>query len=679
MAALHFSHTPISFANAIDPNPLPNADSASGVATRLAALLMLLLAMLLPGTTRADPVVEGTREREACADRDPTRRAFFGDLHVHTAFSLDASTMGTRTRPTDAYRFAWGERIGIQPFDDGGRPMRSVRLDRPLDFAAVTDHAELLGETRICNSPGMTGYDSIVCRIFRNWPRVAFFWMNAQANRGLRHDFCGENGRICREAARIPWRENWEATEAAYDRSAACRFTAFHAYEWTGGAGAGNNFHRNVVFANDVVPALPLSFIEAPRLVDFWAGLGKTCRDAGTGCDVLVIPHNSNLSAGRMFRTKLPDGTPIGKTEASGRAAYELLVEIMQHKGESECMLGLDSEDELCRFEKLAQNNFSGRFIPSSADPPLPRQFVRNILKQGLRVEDRLGINPFKFGFIASTDTHLGTPGLTAEVSSFPGHGGAGKSTGNEMPRGFPDHIDFNPGGLAVVWAEENSRHSLFEGMRRKETYGTSGPRIQLRFFGGWNYPDSLCDDADFARKGYAGGVAMGGDLPPPAKRPDSGESSEARLSPAPVFAISALRDPGTPQSSSTPLQQLQIIKGWLEDGSLHERVYRVAGDSHNGSGVDLDSCRTWGPGFDSLCGVWRDPDFDARQSAFYYARVVENPTCRWSQKLCIANHIRCHDPEKVPIGFEPCCAESHQRSIQERAWSSPIWYTPKR
>lgn len=660
---------------ASDPNP-PRCESSAFVAPSRAALVALILfAMLSPGIAHAEPVIEGLREREPCADRVSTRRAFFGDLHVHTAFSLDASTMGTRTRPTDAYRFAWGERIGIQPFDRGGRPMRSVQLDRPIDFAAVTDHAELLGETRICSSPGMTGYDSLVCRTFRTWPRVAFFWMNSQASRAQRHDFCGDDGEICRKAARIPWKENWEATEAAYDRSAACRFTTFHAYEWTGAAGAGDNLHRNVVFANDVVPDIPLSFIDAPKLVDFWTRLGKTCRDAGSGCDVLVIPHNSNLSAGKMFRTRLPDGSLIGKKEASKRASYELLVEIMQHKGESECMLGLDSEDELCQFEKLAQNSFGGRFIPGSANPPVPRQFVRNILKEGLRVEERLDINPFKFGFIASTDTHLGTPGLVAEASSFPGHGGAGKPPGDDLPHGFPDHIDFNPGGLAVVWAEENSRHSLFEGMRRKETYGTSGPRIQLRFFGGWNYPDDLCDDAAFARNGYAGGVPMGSDLPAPPKRAVSSASSTAK--PAPVFAISALRDPGTQKSASAPLQQVQIIKGWIEDGRLHERVYEVAGDSHNGSGVDLDSCRTWGPGFDSLCGIWRDPDFDARQPAFYYTRVVENPTCRWSQKLCIANHIRCHDPDKVPVGFEPCCDETHRRSIQERAWSSPIWYTP--
>ncbi|MDP6978555.1 MAG: DUF3604 domain-containing protein [Myxococcota bacterium] len=623
---------------------------------------------------QATAVVEGTVEREVCEDRTADRRAFFGDLHVHTGFSLDASTMGTRTHPADAYRFAQGERVGIQPFDANGRPMRSIQLERPIDFAAVTDHAELLGETRICNTPGMTGYDSIICRIYRAWPRVAYYWMNLQAARGIRHDFCGDDGGICREAARTPWQENREAAEAAYDRSAACRFTTFHGYEWTGGAGLGNNFHRNVIFANDVVPDLPTSFIETPDLVQFWGRLDRECRSAEGECDVLVIPHNSNLSAGRMFRTKTEDDLSIGRTEVERRNAFEPLVEIMQHKGESECSLGLGTRDELCRFEKLSTNSFGARSVPGSSAEPLPRQFVRNILKEGLRIEARLGTNPFAFGFIASTDTHLGAPGLAQESSSYPGHGGAGKPPGDKLVRGFPDHIDFNPGGLAGVWAEENSRRSLFAGMKRKETFGTSGPRIQVRLFGGWGYPETMCQSDRFARAGYDGGVPMGSTLPP---RPGQDDPSTPPASRAPNFAVSAMRDAGTTLSPGTPLQRIQIIKGWLEDGKLKERVYDVAGNARSGAGVDLDTCRTWGTGFDSLCDVWSDPDFDAREPAFYYARVVENPTCRWSQQLCIANHIRCNDLDDVPEGFEPCCDENHTRTIQERAWTSPIWYTP--
>lgn len=649
----------------------PTQSSSRSRRTRLRRGLGLLGILVLAGTPAA-ALMEGSVERAVCDDRSEERRAYFGDLHVHTGFSLDASTMGTRTRPADAYRFAQGERIGIQPFDANGRPMRSIQLERPIDFAAVTDHAELLGETRICNTPGLEGHDSLVCRIYRGWPRLAFYWMNFQSSRGVRHDFCGDDGSLCRLAARTPWQENREAAEAAYDRSAACRFTTFHGYEWTGTAGLGANFHRNVIFANDVVPELPTSYVESPDLVEFWGRLDRECKSADTGCDVLVIPHNSNLSAGRMFRTTTDTEHAIGKTEVERRHTFERLVEIMQHKGDSECAMGIGTEDELCAFEKLSARDIGSQTLQRETDPPLPRQFVRNILKEGLRIEQRLGVNPFAFGFIASTDTHLGAPGLVNESSSYPGHGGAGKPPSDRLERGFPDHLEFNPGGLAGVWAEENSRTALFAAMQRKETFGTSGPRIQVRLFAGWDYNEAMCESNEFARTGYRKGVPMGGQLAAP---PNAG--GVTATSQAPTFAVSALRDAGTPLSPGTPLQRIQIVKGWLEDGRLKERVYDVAGDPRNGAGVDLDTCRTWGTGADSLCNVWSDPDFDAREPAFYYARAVENPTCRWSQQLCIANHVRCNDPAGVPEGFEPCCSDRHARTIQERAWSSPIWYTP--
>ncbi len=617
----------------------------------------------------AEKIQQERVDREACADRHPLRRAYFGDLHVHTRFSLDASTMGTRTHPRDAYRFAQGKRLGIQPMDSQGNPMRSVQLARPLDFAAVTDHAELFGETQICNHPDLPGGKSIVCMVYRNWPRVAFFWMNAQASRAVRHDFCGKNGEHCLEAARTPWREMQEAAEAAYDRTSACRFTTFHAYEWTGAAGLGNNAHRNVIFASEIVPELPISFIDAPVLTDFWSRLDRECRNSGTGCDVLVIPHNSNLGAGLMFRTTLPDGSPIPRSEAQLRTEFEPLVEIMQHKGDSECLPGLGNTDELCAFEKLTMGSFGGRFVSSQAKAPVARQFVRNIYKEGLVEEARLGIDPFRFGIIASTDTHLGTPGLAEESADFPGHGGAGKPAGDELPAGLPDHLDFNPGGLAVVWAEENTRSSLFAAMQRKETYGTSGPRMQVRFFGGWDFPADLCQQADWVERADSSGQPMGSVLGPPAK---SGEL-------APVFIASALGDPGAEGFSATPLQRIQIIKGWSEGSSTHERVYDIAGDPPGEAQVNVDTCETSGSGHAALCSVWRDPDFDPNERAFYYARVLENPSCRWSQKLCIANRIRCNDPDGVPEGFENCCSPEHRRSVQERAWTSPIWYSPSK
>jgi hypothetical protein len=613
------------------------------------------------------PLAAGAESgREPCASPAPLRMPFFGDLHVHTRFSLDASTQGTRNRPADAYRFARGERLGIQPYDANGKPLRHIQLERPLDFAAVTDHAELLGARHICDTPGLEGHDSWVCRVYRRWPRVAFFWMNYQSSVGESHQFCGDDGSVCRDAARGPWQETLEAAEAAYDRSSDCGFTSFAAYEWTGGAGPGNNFHRNVIFRNSHVPELPISFIDGVELPQLYARLRSECSDSGD-CDAVVIPHNSNLGGGRMFDTFRSDGSPITAADARERAQFETLVEIMQHKGESECMMGVGSEDELCGFEKLAQSNFRGRYSALLAKPPSERQFVRHALQSGLAEDARIGVNPFKFGIIASTDTHLAAAGLVDESADYPGHGGAGTPVGDSLPVGLPDEIDFNPGGLAVLWAEENSRESLFDAMRRREAYGTSGPRISVRFFGGWDYPATLCESDDFAAAGYARGTPMGGDLPPWRVGSDD----------VPNFAVSALRDPGSENQPGSPLQRIQIVKGWLAGSELHERVFDVAGSPENGASVDLQSCEPRGAGHDALCAVWRDSNFDASQHAFYYARVVENPTCRWSQKLCAASGVDCDAPETIREGFEACCSPAHQPVIQERAWTSPIWYAP--
>ena len=603
-----------------------------------------------------------------CVDHSADRSAYFGDLHVHTALSLDASTQDTRTRPAEAYRFAKGERLGIQPFRADGTPMRHIQLSRPLDFAAVTDHAELLGEVNICASEGLPGYDSWVCIMYRNWSWGAFMWMNYQASVGQRHDFCGEGGKLCLEAARAPWKEILDAAEAHQDRSPACRFTTFPAYEWTGGVGGtGNNYHRNVIFENENVPDLPISFIDEPVLEDFWDRLGRECVDAGTGCDVVVIPHNSNLSGGLMFQTTRTDGGALKATDAVRRARYERLVEIMQHKGESECHPAFSAEDELCGFEKLATNSFGARFLPSGDSAPVARQFLRRVYLEGLEIDRQLGVNPFQFGIIASTDTHLGAAGLAAESGDYPGHGGAGTPAGDAVPTGFPDELDFNPGGLAVLWAEENSRESLFAAMKRREAYGTSGPRMRVRFFGGWELPSDLCESGGLVTTGYALGVPMGGQL----------TDAPGERANGPVFAVSSLRDPGTPGRPGTPLSRVQIVKGWLAGDTLRERVIEVAGDPQKGATVDPATCETSGAGFDSLCSVWRDPDFAPGQHAFYYARVIENPTCRWSQRLCVARGVQCDDPSTIGEGLEGCCAEEHRPVIQERAWTSPIWYRP--
>jgi hypothetical protein len=636
----------------------------SGIGRRLAAAAVLACCVVAAAGTAAGAPPAAGEARQPCASRNPLRNPYFGDLHVHTALSLDASTQGTRALPADAYRFARGEPLALPPFAADGTPLCSVRLARPLDFAVVTDHAELFGELTICQTPELPGYDALPCVIYRHWPRLAFFMANSQVSNSLapkRFSFCGDGGAACRSAAYTPWQVVRDAAEGAYDRTAACRFTTFVGYEWTGAPGS-NNLHRNVIFRGDAVPDLPITYVEAPQPEELWRQLTDACRDR-PDCEFLTIPHNSNLSGGRMFQTVTAAGTALTAADARARAAMEPLAEVMQHKGDSECRLGAETADELCGFEKLPYQNFQATYIPWLVEPAGPTNFLRNVLKEGLAQEERLGANPFKFGLVASTDTHVGAAGAVRE-DDFVGHGGAGVPALGR-PAGLPDDVEVNPGGLAVLWAEENSRPALFAAMRRREAYGTSGPRMIVRFFGGWTYPADLCERADFVEQGYAGGVPMGGDLPAP-----------PRVHRGPTFALTALRDPGGGEPTA-PLQRLQIVKSWLEDGAARERVYDVSGDASLGATVDLDTCTPHGAGFDQLCTVWRDPDFVPTQRAVYYARALQNPTCRWTTYLCRAAHIDCRDPARVAEGFAPCCERRYPATIQERAWTSPIWYAP--
>lgn len=606
-----------------------------------------------------------SESRAPCAETAPLKRAFFGDLHVHTRYSLDASTQGTRTSPAQAYQFARGERIGIQPWSGNGEPQRSLQLSRPLDFAMVSDHAELIGEVHICNSPELEGYTSWECRVYRNWPRAAFYLFNAMAGmRGTHLGLCGEDDQVCLRAALAPWQEMRDAAEHFYDRSPECEFTTFIGYEWTGMfPPKGGNLHRNVVFRNAEVPRLPASFIDEPTPTALWNSLRETCIAADGGCDSLVIPHNSNMSAGAMFTGLNEDGGPMTEDYARERASFEPMVEVMQHKGSSECYFEVGvTEDELCAFEQLSEDNIAG-----FDNPPTPETgFLRKVLADGLAIEQKLGVNPYQFGMIASTDTHLGTPGA-AQEDRFLGHGGAGVPAGDEVPPGLPDELEYNPGGLAVLWATENSRDALFDAIRRREAYGTSGPRILSRFFAGWNYTADMCDAPDRIERAYADGVPMGSVLP-------GAQRDGAR----PTFFLAASQDAGTPGSPGTPLQRLQVIKGWVDaGGQRHERVVDVAGNADNGASVDLKTCAASGSGFAQLCAVWTDDEFDPAQRAYYYSRVVENPTCRWSQRMCAAAGIDCAKPETIGEGFEGCCAPEHRPVVQERAWSSPVWYSP--
>ncbi len=596
---------------------------------------------------------------EPCDHYSTERLPFFGDLHVHTKFSLDAATQQTRTTPDQAYRFARGEPLGIAPWHEGAA-LRQIEIDRPLDFAMVADHAELLGEVSLCSNPTSSHYDAWQCSLYRQWPRGAYYWFNLWSTIfAERVGFCSgttndnEDLDICAEAARGPWEAIKLAADAHNDEEG-CNFTTFVGYEWTGGAADGDygNIHRNVVFRNATVPDLPIDFIQANTATSLFNQLDVAC---SSDCEALVIPHNSNLSAGLMFQTK------GSIEEIKQRARYEALAEIMQHKGSSECYFDRDNPlgnaDEYCAFEQLSVRSFT------DSDPPQPDDgFLRHQLTEGLSINNRTGINPHKFGFVASTDTHLGAPGLVSEAS-FVGHGGAGKpaSERDEDP-GLTDLLDYNPGGLAVLWAEENRRDALFEAMQRKEAYATSGPRMVVRLFAGEEISPDLCEAPDFAVSGYGQGVPMGGSL----------ESTQNKEVSGIRIALQAAKDP-----EGVGLDRLQLIKGWIDQqGQTHEKVVDIA-TSPTSHQLETLTCKVRGNSAAKLCSVWEDPEFDPAAPSYYYGRVLEGPTCRWSQRQCVAQGVRCDDRSTIADGYEACCSEEHRPQIRERAWTSPIWYQP--
>ena len=610
----------------------------------------------------------------SCADRAPYRQAFYGDLHVHTLLSHDAWAFDTRTTPEQAYRFARGEALYLAPLDAEGRGTRRIQLERPLDFAAVTDHAEYFGSTRMCTNPASPRYDTESCSIYREDGRARpgipmGLGMGSMTQATYRRmgalaatEVCDGDAAHCLGVTDRAWQATIAAAERWNDTSDDCDFTAFVGFEYSMTPEL-TKIHRNVIFRTAEVPAYPISWAHAPTPWLLWERLQRDCLDADLDCDALTIPHNANLSNGRLFEIEY--GGAEGRAEqiaaARLRQRMEPLTEMMQIKGDGECRNGMwkvAGSDELCDFEKFDFNIFK----PGSPAPPdcedgagngalvgegciSRRDFYRYALADGLREADRLGVNPFKVGAIASTDGHDGAPG-DVEESLYDGRSN----------RALND-FGFNPGGLAAVWSEENTRESLFDAMQRRETFGTSGPRMSVRFFGGWDYPEDLCSREDLVETGYARGVPMGADLP-------TGAGAAG-----PVFVVSALGDPGTASRPGLPLQRVQIIKGWAEGETLHQEVVDVA-TSNLDADVDLATCSSRGAGAAALCGVWRDPDFDPERRAFYYARVVENPSCRYTARWCLdqpqdARPSVCTDPD-VP------------KVIQERAWSSPIWYTPE-
>lgn len=624
---------------------------------RRAALSLVLLAAC---GGEDDPLL-GELPREDCALSVPTRQALYGDLHAHTILSFDARSYDTVLTPTEAYRFARGEVVMLPPLD-GGVGTRAVQIDRPLDFAAITDHSELLAEVKLCNTPGTPAYDSTNCQLYRKdvGSGALHFGYQVSANEPKRFpDVCGDD---CRDEIIARWRQMIDAAEEAYDKTSACDFTAFPAYEYTNTRGISNR-HRNVVFAGRTVPEIPVSYYEAPTSYALWSQLKEQCREADTGCDVVVIPHNSNISNGNLFNQERADELGIDRVAyARLRAEMEPMAEIFQHKGDSECRNGFPSveadPDPYCEFEKLRPDTdetcgeATGSGGMRLGGCSHRRDFLRNVLKEGLTEEAEYGVNPYVFGFIGSTDTHNGTPGYV-DSEHFEGHVGLADDTDVErLGAGNITHDGAinNPGGLAAVWAEENNRASIFAAFKRRETFATSGPRIKIRLFGAWSLPDDLCTREDAVTLAYEQASTMGSPLPD-------------RGSDAPVFFVQAEAD-----ERSVPLERLQIVKGWVEGGRRLERVYDVAVTEGDMPTVDTATCATNGAGEARLCAVWTDPDFDPAEGAFYYARVIEGPSCRWSTRQCNAL------TEPDPGG---CSDPLVKQTVQQRAWSSPLWYRP--
>ena len=613
-----------------------------------------------PATDAAPPKAAVAQQTSATDIRsDPLRQAYFGELHLHTAYSLDAYIFGnTMNDPFVAYRFAQGEEVTLP---NGVKK----RIRKPLDFAAVTDHAEALGEYELCTNASSAQYNSPVCTGIRGGdlrPFGAVFAGLAKTPAKRMADLCGEDGKLCRDAIESPWKRTQQAAAQNYKPG---KFTTFVAWEFSANAPEGKfgMMHRNVIFRSDKVPH-PFSAFDGTG-EDLHTYLEKNC----TGdCKVLTIPHNSNYYWGRLYWGKNSDGTEWTQEGLERRARMDRLVEIMQIKGNSECQTGIGTTDEECNFETVFQKCKPGQQGGCNNEDA----FVRTGLKKGLQVEAERGVNPFKHGIIGSTDTHNGTPSDTAE-DDFAGHAAnndgtpefrlglkpnpaaaaAGVSAADD-PTKF-----FNPGAIAGVWAEANTREAIWDALERKETFGTSGTRTKIRLMGGFDFPPDLGGRPDWVKVGYETGVPQGGDL----KAAPAGK--------APTFVAWALRDP-----DSAPLARLQIIKGWTDGKQTREMTYDVAcsdggkpdSKSHrcpdNGATVNLDDCSiSTDKGASELVATWSDPDFKPGERAFYYARVLENPVCRWS--MYDAKHAGLAYPKELP------------KTVKERAWSSPIWYTP--
>ena len=596
------------------------------------------LAASLVSVAVASPVLAG----------NPDRDAYFGETHVHTSWSLDAWLLGNRvTGPADAYKYFKGQPIKHPAGYD-------VKIVTPLDWAGVTDHSEYVGVIKYANDP-----NSPVSKLPAAQP------LKIDPNKPISE----EGIRIFNYAAKVlfggppvkalmdpkvagtVWKETIAAAQAANEPG---KFTAFCSYEWTSMPN-NMNMHRNVFFKECTkVPDAPFSALDSSNPEDLWSWMDGQRKQ---GNELLAISHNANISDGRMYPTEVDlRGRPIDAAWADSRLRNEKLTEIHQIKGTSETHPLLSPNDEFAGFEIM-------QFLigdPPGRTPQLVGSFARQALKDGVAMQGAKGFNPYKFGFGAAADSH-NTAVAYRQQNWFGAHALTDATPEIRMSGQIAAGMDprnLYPAGLTGVWAEENTRAAIFEGMQRKETFAVSGPQIKVRLFGGWEYTPAMLDDASWVKSGYAKGVPMGGDLP-------------AAKGKAPTFIVWAVKDP-----TSGNLDRIQIVKGWSKNGQSFEQVYDVAwsGDRKPdkytgivppvGNTVDIaEATYTNTIGSVELKKVWTDPDFDPSLDAFYYARVLEIPTPRWT--TIQAKQLGIAPPDVVPP------------TIQERAWSSPIWYTP--
>lgn len=593
------------------------------------------------------------------AGRNFPTRPFFGDTHTHTSFSMDAGAFGARLGPKEAYRFARGEEIVVS---SGQR----AKLSRPLDFLVVTDHSDGMGFF-----PQLISGDQALLATpqGRKWYDEINSGKGAQAAVDIITSF--GKGQMPKgfptpgtPAYRNAWRETIKAAEEANDPG---RFTAFIGYEWTSNDG-GNNLHRNVIWrdsgakASLIEPFTTLPPLGSPNPRDLWKWMGMV--EEKTGAEILAIAHNGNLSNGRMFPIiESFNGKRIDREYAENRLRWEPLYETTQIKGDGETHPFLSPNDEFANFERWDKGNLD--LTEVKKPEMLEFEYTRSALNNGLKMEAELGVNPYKFGLVGSTDAHTALPAV--EEDNFFGKTSSSEPNADRAAHPFVKTEkavimgwEQTASGYAAVWATENTREAIFDAMKRRETYATTGPRMIVRFFGGWDFEPNDANSRMPAKVGYTKGVPMGGDL------------SAAPTGKSPSFLVAALKD-----QIGANLDRIQVVKGWLgKDGQKQERIYDVAvsggrkidadGRSRTsvGNTVDVPNA-TWSNtiGAGEMITVWKDPDFDPALRAFYYVRVIEIPTPRWT--AYDAKYFGIKMPNEVPM------------TTTERAYTSPIWYTP--